>query len=224
MTETEWLTCFDPKSMIEFLGRKSSERKLRLFAYHCCRRVWDRREPGSSHAAVLASERAADGLVSRRELKQIEDDIGAMGAYSAAARALDVTRAAVHQQPINAADGASVCAADYFALTAMEAVGEEPGRRQAFAVARQLEYIMQAALLRELFGNPFRSIAIDQTWLTHEVLDLARKANDQPNHLFPLAEALKRAGCDSAEMLDHCRQIGGHVKGCWVVDLLLGQK
>ncbi len=225
MTETEWLTSTNPKPMLEFLRGKASDRKLRLFASLCCRRVWEQHEPGSVQLALIASERAADGLVDQDELRRIERAIGAMGSYSAAARALDVARTAVHQIPGKAAEGASVCAADYFALTAMESVGEEAARKQAFAVARQLENIIQASLLRELFGNPFRPAAIDPSWLTSEVVELAHKSSDEPHSLqVLLGEALTRGGCDNAEILDHCRHVRGHVKGCWVIDLLLGTR
>jgi hypothetical protein len=38
-----------------------------------------------------------------------------------------------------------------------------------------------------------------------------------------LADALQDAGCDSTEVLDHCLGAGPHVRGCWVVDLVLGK-
>jgi hypothetical protein len=37
-----------------------------------------------------------------------------------------------------------------------------------------------------------------------------------------LADALQDAECDNAAILDHCRGPGPHVRGCWVVDLVLG--
>jgi hypothetical protein len=38
-----------------------------------------------------------------------------------------------------------------------------------------------------------------------------------------LADALEEAGCDSAALLAHARQAGGHHPGCWVVGLVLGK-
>ncbi len=40
---------------------------------------------------------------------------------------------------------------------------------------------------------------------------------------FAFADALQDAGCDSDDILNHCRQPSDHVRGCWVVDLLLGK-
>jgi len=39
-----------------------------------------------------------------------------------------------------------------------------------------------------------------------------------------LADALQDAGCDNEDVLSHCREPGTHVRGCWVVDLLLGRE
>jgi len=38
-----------------------------------------------------------------------------------------------------------------------------------------------------------------------------------------LADALQDAGCNNDDILDHCRGSGQHVRGCWVIDLLLGK-
>ena len=35
-----------------------------------------------------------------------------------------------------------------------------------------------------------------------------------------LADALEDAGCTDPDILNHCRQAGEHVRGCWVVDLM----
>ncbi len=54
---------------------------------------------------------------------------------------------------------------------------------------------------------------------------LARTAYDTRNFtLLPiLADALEEAGCDHADVLNHCRDPKlVHVRGCWVVDGVLG--
>jgi hypothetical protein len=39
-----------------------------------------------------------------------------------------------------------------------------------------------------------------------------------------LADALQDAGCDDEDVLTHCRDTSlAHVRGCWVVDLVLGK-
>ncbi|MCI0456355.1 MAG: hypothetical protein L0Z62_05185 [Gemmataceae bacterium] len=91
------------------------------------------------------------------------------------------------------------------------------------------------SLLRDLFGNPFRPVAVDPSWLTWyggTVLRLAQATYherhlpegtlDSPR-LAVLADALEEAGCTDADILGHLRGPGPHVRGCWVIDLLLGK-
>jgi hypothetical protein len=81
----------------------------------------------------------------------------------------------------------------------------------------------EAALLRDVFGNPFRSVAIDPEWLSSTVLTLASGIYEEKafDRMPILADALQDADCDNEEILNHCRSEGPHVRGCWVVDLLL---
>jgi hypothetical protein len=82
-----------------------------------------------------------------------------------------------------------------------------------------------AAVVREIFGNPFRSITFSPDWGTDSVIALARRAHEvwEFSALPILADALQEAGCDNADILNHCRGPGPHVHGCWVVDLVLGR-
>ena len=84
---------------------------------------------------------------------------------------------------------------------------------------------LQRSLLFDIFGNPFRPVAIDPDWLTSTVVALARGIYDDRafDRLPILADALQDAGCENADVLTHCRGDGPHVRGCWVVDLLLGK-
>jgi hypothetical protein len=104
----------------------------------------------------------------------------------------------------------------------------------------------QAALLRDLFGNPFRPVAMVRLGITHwhvapdahmvsppwmewndgTVPRLAQAIYDERRFedMPILADALEDAGCADADILDHCRGPWPHARGCWVVDLLLGKE
>jgi hypothetical protein len=90
------------------------------------------------------------------------------------------------------------------------------------------ECSVQAVILREIIGNPFRMSSIDRAalrWNDETAPKLARViANEATFGDLPiLADALEEAGCTDADILNHCRQPGEHVRGCWVIDLLLGK-
>lgn len=83
-----------------------------------------------------------------------------------------------------------------------------------------------ANLLRDLFGNPFRSVEIHPCWKTPLLEVMAGTAyRDRDFASLPiLADALEDAGCTDSEVLHHLRGPGPHVRGCWVLDLILGKK
>jgi hypothetical protein len=83
-----------------------------------------------------------------------------------------------------------------------------------------------ACLLRDIFGNFFRPVTVDPSWLTSTAVSLARLMYDSRDFsAMPiLADALQDAGCDSDDILNHCRGPGPHVRGCWIVDLVLGKE
>jgi hypothetical protein len=58
------------------------------------------------------------------------------------------------------------------------------------------------------------------------VVDLAQLIyEDRAFDRMPeLADALEQAGSGDPNILSHCRDGGPHVRGCWVVDLILGRE
>jgi hypothetical protein len=81
------------------------------------------------------------------------------------------------------------------------------------------------SLIRDIFGNPFRTVAFNPNWLTSDVVAVSRGMYEKQDFAaMPiLADALQDAGCENAHVLEHCRGGGPHVRGCWVVDFVLGK-
>jgi len=102
----------------------------------------------------------------------------------------------------------------------------ERAERQEERTAK-VERRAQVALIRDLFGNPFRPVAIEPAcleWNEGCLVKMARTIYDERKYqdMTILADALEEAGCGTAELLNHCRQPGEHARGCWALDLLLG--
>jgi hypothetical protein len=121
-------------------------------------------------------------------------------------------------------------AASFVAGAALITSGSGSDVEDALAMERR----EQAALLRDLVGNPFRpALLLAPTvlaWHNHLVVHLATAAYDErllpsgvldSEPLTVLADALSDAGGTDGELLQHLREPGPHVRGCWVVDKLL---
>jgi hypothetical protein len=244
MTEEQWLTGIDPVPVWEFLAG-ASERKLRLHAVACCRRVWHLLADSRSRDAVGVAERLADGQASGEQARAADiaaekahrrdpDDAPPDQAFAARA-ALFVCRA----DAWGAAKLAASCAA--YALAAGSGGDQTEAEAAAAAAVRirdqtEAEAAGAAAVrLRRLdiFGNPFRPVAIDPAWRTPDVLTLAPAAYENrtlpagtldPARLALLADALEDSGCIDAGLLGHLRGPSPHFRGCFALDLLLGKE
>jgi len=88
----------------------------------------------------------------------------------------------------------------------------------------------QCSHLRDLFGPlPFRPISLQRAilhWKDATIPKIVKAIYDDRtfDRLPALADALDQAGCTNTDILAHCRQAGEHVRGCWVLDLILGKQ
>ena len=218
MTEAEWLACSDLPRLIKSQKAVGKARKLRLFACACARRVWDQLAGDSARSAVEASERFADCAVGEADLAESHQATQrAWGQASMAwASILSTGLAVVLPDASHAALHASTHA------PAVRVSSGTPSRKTLLAAERQT----QRDLFRDVFGNPFRPATFDDAWRTSTAVALAKGMYESRDFgAMPiLADALQDAGCNNDDMLDHCRGDGPHVRGCWVVDLVLGKE
>jgi hypothetical protein len=223
MNEDEWLACTDPELMLCHLGSAISCRKLRLFTCAWGYEEWQRMTDERSRDAVVVAEQFADGLASPEEL------ISAFNAAHEARKAIPLILGGRHGKGVKSQDGSR--ASKYAAGVARNAANPELSRRMPRHTASGRNAARRVALanyLRDIFGNPFRNISVDFLWMEWNDNTIARLAyaiyDEYAFDRLPiLADALEEAGCTDADILNHCRQPSEHVRGCWVVDLLLGK-
>jgi hypothetical protein len=204
MTEADWLACDDPEPMFAALEGKVKDRKSRLLACACLRLARKRLRDMRSWEAIEAAERYADGQATEAELDTARE------------AALDVLRARRQWKVLNR-----------FELVARAAVwAAETGWLSLKWASEVVGCAERCHLLRDLFGNHFREAVIQPQWLTDTVVGLAGHAYEERafDCLPILADALEDAGCTDRALLDHCRGPGPHVRGCWVIDLILGKQ
>jgi hypothetical protein len=215
-----------------------SERKSRLFAVACCRRILHLMPTDEARACVLAAEQYADGLIDddglsvavAASVRSCERDWRRRSRYRARAApavvgAINALGRVHRQQGARWAVPGSVARAWAFAQMLEASEEYTPERLGSLLNA---EYARQADLLRDIVGNPFRPAAVEPAWLAWNDRCVERMAQGiyeerAFDRLPVLHDALLDAGCDNEDILAHCRTPEGHVRGCWVIDLLLGK-
>jgi hypothetical protein len=223
VTESDWLTSPDPQALLTFLSQRgrADDRKHRLFACACCRRIWDRFPDERNRDLVVAVENYPNHTFDDPEIhdpacassareREFSDD-PAYWVAKALGRGFYKMTASV---------SAAVVAARTLGIVAPD--GDDASESKRTPQRAEAEH--QAALLRDVFGSPFRLVLFALEWRTDTAVALARQMYEarEFSALPILADALQDAGCDDPAVLDHCRGPGPHVRGCWVVDSVLG--
>jgi hypothetical protein len=226
--EAVWQSQSDLKRMIYSLARVNdfgialvSPRKWRLFAVACLRRVSALFKDERTHGLIRALEEVADGEVDYQAYRRLEesicdppyqDTVPEDDASSPLANAQSALSWVCEEQ-------VEAFQSYWAAYAAQEATGQPEVEEQA-----------QAALLQEIFANPFCPVLLDPNLRTDTVVALAQAAYDErslprgqldPQRLTVLADALEEAGCTDPTILAHLRSPGPHVRGCWPLDQLL---
>jgi hypothetical protein len=246
-SEAEWLAATLPGPLLEYVWQhrrrvrlRGYRRQLRLFACACCRRAWHLLPERQLVRALQTCERYADGLADDAQRSAAWAE-----AFDAANRveALPLSMAAravwyaAEANALDAAYGAQSLAANALMHEARAAAGGDhltvPESRAFAGRAIGAEWGRHCLLARDIFGNPFRPVAVSPSCRTPQVAALAQAAYEQRDlpagtldgtRLAVLADALEEAGCTSPDLLGHLRGPGPHVRGCWAVDLLLGKQ
>jgi hypothetical protein len=238
MTEEEWLACLDVRTLTKFLPQPLSRRKTTLTVCGYGRRI-EEFVPARWVVNYLdQAEKEADGPalpeVSYEEVNRRVQRLETGFEINSAPRTLCYSL--LWSLFTTSGSRPFIGPANYQALRAAVAQSRSPDPRFSFnpkehspdwVAAYEDEEVCQAAIVRDVFGNPFRPVAVDPQWLTSDVLALARGIYEERafDRMPILADALQDAGCDSDDVLTHCRDASApHVRGCWVVDLVLGKK
>lgn len=201
MKEAEWKDCKDISRIVSFLSKQFSERKLRLVACAYSVPFWPYIVDPRTKVALEAAEKYADRIISINDLRNASE--------SARQAEADVRGREYEWRQWNIA---------HLAAMISGSVGEVEAVVAGDASIRPWIY--------DLYGNPFRHINTRREWFTSDVVALAKRIySDREFDRLPiLADALQDAGCDNEDILNHCRGDGSHVRGCWVVDLILGKQ
>jgi hypothetical protein len=228
--EPDWLASENPHHLLAILERQEVKggRKFRLAASACCRLVGDRL-PDPLREAIEISERYADRKATYEELRSAAKRCRAAPGHSV--REMQAALEVLHREPRMGAGGAvyHLLGCGWGGPRLDDHPPQEwwqPGIAWS-AAARAMAHI-----IRDIFGNPFRRPSVDRSWLTPTVTNLAAVAYEEralPSgeldaaRLAVLGDALEEAGCSDADVIGHLRSPGPHVRGCWPLDLVLGE-
>jgi hypothetical protein len=220
--EADWLACAEPPRMLDMVKDRVSVRKMRLVGVACCRRLSRLFHAKACHVGVEVAERFADGLASDEER---------LAAYCAVGNLKERGKSLAGLASLWRNRTACMSASNVYEVLMPDARLRLDGGGTVLyraAGAAFSEVAVQVRLVRDVVGNPFRPAHLNPEWLTWDgglVPRLARGIYEERafERMPILADALEEAGCDNPELLAHAREQDLHVRGCFVVDLLLGK-
>lgn len=211
MTEVQWQNSNEPEPMLVYLHGKGSDRKFRLLACACARRIWSLLAVREWRLVVAMAEAYADGLETRTKLTAAAND--ACRPFVGASD-WPVERRKVSM--LGQVAGENAWAGAWNVVSDVRAFGNE-----ASLPDWRRESVRQATILRHLFGNPFRPYPPPAHWPT-DVVQLGEAVYGGADASFALADALLETG--HPDLAEHFRSEQAHPKGCWVLDMVTCRK
>jgi hypothetical protein len=237
MIEAEWPNQPDFAPLLRSLDDRLPDRKKRLLAVAFCRLAGDLLNHPVLLEALETAERYADGNASGvdlencrsrcRELAVREYEVWA-GTIEPIARqqrseiAWAAAFATTTPLELTAVCGKTITVGDLLSPT------DSAGSLAELALNQWLKREQNQAhraRIADVAGDLFEPVAFSDDWRTSTVVAIAQQmyVSRDFSAMPILADALQDAGCDIESVLNHCREPGTHIRGCWVVDLVLGK-
>ncbi|QEL13424.1 hypothetical protein [Limnoglobus roseus] len=235
MTEAEWLACGAPMKLLEHVGGTALDRKRRLLGCGLGRHVWPVLRDARSRTAIEVAERFADGAATDDEREAAEADAQAV-----------MKKARKYNRNRNRYECFGTAVGAWAAGTEVRhwGVGDDAAADPAGGPARDTPVWEDAAeamysdgagwhgelgwfcdVIRCVFGNQYRHATFNPRSSRKKAVAFAQAIYDERafDRLPALADILQEMGYEDPAVLAHCRSAGPHVRGCWVVDLVLGK-
>jgi len=233
MDEGRWLASEKLSELVAHLRetagvhrKKAGRRKLRLLTCAHARTTWEQLS-GPSRALVEAIELLADGRLTEQEFEARVAEIHAaaskegvrLGTGADAIWGYLLVTTDLGYVPVATASFVGMRLAYAARVEAQAAGNAAPQIDDAVRRVSQASNRRACDLAREIFGNPSRPLPPRK--FPAELRGLAQSCFDDAAHYPLLADALADLGEEEAAA--HCR-LPDHVKGCHVVDWILGRQ
>ena len=240
MTADEWEASDDALGMLWAVYRRrrddpAVDRRIQRYYLACCRGIWELLPQEGSRHGVEVAERCAGGKATTDEVAvacrgvvgavNYFDDV-APAAMAGWARGVESLSPAARAALVHTDEGRRLGGRELLRLAASFVRFVVSDRRVRHSwPSKDYAAFLSAPLLRCVFPNPLRPPTMNPGWRTADVVGLALgvDADGACDRLPLLADALMDAGCDDEHLLAHARA-DGHVRGCWLVDLVLGRE
>lgn len=215
MTSAEWHSSDDVLALLNAAADTVSDRRLRLYMLACCESAPVPHTLTAFDRAVRLLREQLDGPVHRRTVSRLREVIRA---EEEALAGVENAHLWCHAAELASCSPVTPRTAWELVATIIQASSDENLPPIALRESRR-----HTDLLRDVVHLPIANTFWSELrTVTVRLLADSIHSDSAYDRLPILADALEEAGCDNAELLNHCRGSGPHVLGCWALDLVRG--